>query len=336
MPLTNTQYDAVMRHYDALQEQNRYDQSARMEEVYLHVPEMAGLDDELASRSMEAARARIADPGADLSAYRQAMKEISERRRRLLIRSGYPEDYLDLHFHCPLCHDTGFVDGQRCSCFERIAADMLYGSISLRDELSRENFAHFSFDYYSDTIVDSTTGLTPLASAKRAYAAAREVAGTAGTGSANLFLYGNTGTGKTFLSHCITEEALRNGCYVLYFSAPELFDVLGGAFRGRDAGGGASLYRNSSRDTARAMIREAGLLVIDDLGTELVNAFTSSELFRIINERLESRRSTVISSNLSIEHLREKYSERVFSRIISNYKVVALTGEDIRIRKKFL
>lgn len=325
MALTNAQYEAVMRRYDAIREQHRYEQSRRTEEVYHAIPEMAALDDEAAAKSMEAARSRISDPGADLSAYRSSMRDVAERRIRLLKKAGYPEDYLEPVYSCPLCHDTGYADGQKCICFDRIAADMLYGRYSLRTALEAENFDHFSFRYYSDTIKDSTTNLTPRASAEAGLREARETAAHIGMPDNNLYLYGNTGTGKTFLAHCITKAALDDGRYVLYFPAPDLFDALSG-----------TSWRTGRSDTGRSMIREAELLVIDDLGTELTNSFTVSELFRVINERISENRSTVISTNLSLERLKDKYSERVFSRIASHYRIVHLTGDDIRIQKKLL
>mgnify|MGYP002927662923 CR=1 FL=1 len=83
-----------------------------------------------------------------------------------------------------------------------------------------------------------------------------------------------------------------------------------------------------------AYIFDCDLLIIDDLGTELTNSFISTQLFLCINERLARRKSTIISTNLSLESLRDLYSERVFSRISSNFKMRKLIGKDIRLMKK--
>ena len=76
------------------------------------------------------------------------------------------------------------------------------------------------------------------------------------------------------------------------------------------------------------------MLIIDDLGTEMTNTFVASQLFLCINERLMNKKSTIISTNLSLESLRDLYSERVFSRISSNFKMRKLIGKDIRLMKK--
>ena len=83
-------------------------------------------------------------------------------------------------------------------------------------------------------------------------------------------------------------------------------------------------------------IFDCDLLIIDDLGTELANSFTVSQLFLCLNERLLRKKSTIISTNLSLESLVNTYSERTFSRITSNYTMLKLTGDDIRIKKKLM
>ena len=76
--------------------------------------------------------------------------------------------------------------------------------------------------------------------------------------------------------------------------------------------------------------------VIDDLGTELTNSFVSSQLFCCINERIMNKKSTIISTNLTLADFMEAYSERTFSRVTSNYTMLKLVGNDIRIQKKLL
>jgi len=141
----------------------------------------------------------------------------------------------------------------------------------------------------------------------------------------NLFLYGDTGVGKTFLSHCIAHELLKSAHCVLYFSAFDLFDLLAG-----------NIFSKKDKSTEDELIYDCDLLIIDDLGTELTNSFVSSQLFLCINERIMRRKSTIISTNLKLENFSETYSERTFSRIASNYQMVKLIGKDIRIQKIFL
>lgn len=320
MPLTNSTYEAVMRRYDELRSDMRAELEARTEEIRERIPRIEYLEDLATSVSVDAAKARIADPSFDLDRYREAMREISSEKERLLTEAGYPADYLELQYSCPLCRDTGVFDGARCRCFNRIAAELIYGSEALRDILEAENFDTARFDLYPDSPSDPDTGETPRDTALDAFREVHSLAANIRKTPFNVYITGNTGVGKTFLSHAAAKTAADLGCSVLIFSSPELFDVLGDEAFGKSRGEGI-----------RKLVSDCDLLVIDDLGTEVGSSFVSSELFRIVNSRLDGGKSTVISSNLGIRELSSKYSERISSRILSRYKYIRLLGNDIRI-----
>lgn len=142
----------------------------------------------------------------------------------------------------------------------------------------------------------------------------------------NLFLYGDTGLGKTFLSHCIARELIESTHSVIYFSAFRLFDLFADATFGRS--------REDLPSELEQHVFDCDFLIIDDLGTEMTNSFVSSQLFLILNERILRRKSTLISTNLTLGTFADIYSERVFSRISSSYTMLKLIGDDIRIQKK--
>ena len=142
----------------------------------------------------------------------------------------------------------------------------------------------------------------------------------------NLLFYGTVGTGKSFLSNCIASALIEKGHSVIYFSAGDLFAKISEyAFRKNGRDSDSNPYED---------IYNCDLLVLDDLGTELTNSFVVSQLFTCLNERHLRRKSTVISTNLPMEDLRDRYSDRIFSRIVSNYDICKLSGQDVRIYKK--
>ena len=142
----------------------------------------------------------------------------------------------------------------------------------------------------------------------------------------NLLFYGNTGIGKTFLSNCIARELLNTSHSVIYLTAIELFQKFEASDFNRQSAG--DIPFNSS------YILDCDLLIIDDLGTENGNTYTNSKLFYCINERMLRRKSVIISTNLSLQEIRDTYSERIFSRLTSSYKILKLFGKDIRILKR--
>lgn len=324
MPLLNSQYDALMRQYDQKREKHRHEQLDREQEIDRVIPEYRRLSEQISSMSLEAARVRIFDPKADITSYSNELHRIAQQKADLLARHGYPEDYLEMRYDCPLCRDTGFADGVRCSCFRKAATDLLYKEYSLGNILEKENFSHFSFTWYSDTIQDESTGRTERQLAREAYDKSILFAENIGRPDNNLFIYGNTGVGKTFLTHCIAREVIENSHSALYFSARDFFDILADA-----------AFEREGRDGSyERMILDVDFLTIDDLGTEVTSSFVSSQLFFVLNERIRRNRSTIISTNLSPMDLSGLYSERIFSRIISHYTIVKIAGNDIRLQKK--
>ncbi len=259
------------------------------------------------------------------AALRGYIRSLSAKKTALLAEAGYPKDYLEPHFYCPDCQDTGYIGTQKCHCFRQAVIDLLYTQSNLKEFLDRENFSEFSLDYYPTRIVDRVTGLNARQTAKRALDECRKFVETFDTSFGNLFLYGDTGLGKTFLSHCIARELLDTTHSVIYFSAFRLFELFADATFGRNGEVPPDLEQH---------IFDCDFLIIDDLGTELTNTFVSSQLFLILNERILRRRSTLISTNLSLGTFADTYSERVFSRISSSYTMLKLIGDDIRIRKK--
>ena len=145
------------------------------------------------------------------------------------------------------------------------------------------------------------------------------------TKKGNLLLYGNTGVGKTFLINCIYKELTESAHSVIYLTAYEFFSELEKITFNRSVLAEEASQRMDS-------LLECELLVIDDLGSELSNSFTTSQLFHIVNERHLKNRSIIISTNLSIADLKEQYGERIFSRLVSNFEFLKIQGEDIRLK----
>lgn len=233
-----------------------------------------------------------------------------------MISAGFPADYLEPVYDCPDCKDTGYKNGEKCRCFKQQMISLLYEQSNIHKLLETENFSRLSYEYYSGE---------DLAAFERAVSICRSFINEFDQKYANLFFYGTVGCGKSFLSCCVAKELIEAGHSVIYFSAIGLFEFL--SRYSFDHKNKENLY-NAFED-----LYNCDLVIIDDLGTEITNSFVTSELFSCLNERHIRKRSTIISTNLSLGELRDRYSDRIFSRITSNYEVCKLSGQDIRMHK---
>ncbi len=321
MPLTNLQYDAIMRMYDTIRTDNRHIQNNRYEEVISTCPEYKNIEDEIISVSMNAASSLISGNAAD---YRQKLEVLNNRKKECLRSIGKPDDYLDNIYTCPKCKDTGYINQQRCSCFNKKAIELVYHDSNLKNITANENFDNFSYKWYDNTMPNPANGLTPYNNMQQVVSICHSFADNFDKEFSNLLLFGDTGVGKTFLSNCIAKELLDSAHSVIYLTAIELFKK----FEEQDFG------NKNNKEAGYDYILDCDLLIIDDLGTEVGNAYTNSKLFYCINERMLRKKSVLISTNLSLSEIRDTYSERVFSRITSCYKILKLFGADIRILKR--
>lgn len=324
MALSNAQYDEIMRGYQSRQLSNRHLTQNRLDAVYDKLPQLKSINEQIASLSVEAARKKLDDDNISFHVLKGKIEELRSQKTILLEKNGFEEDYFEPVYTCKDCKDTGYINGEKCHCFKQEVINVVYSQSNIKNILSRENFNSFSYEYYSDQEINPTTGLSSLETAKRAVEECKRFIVDFNNKPKNLFFYGNTGVGKTFLSNCVAKELLEKGNSVIYFTAFQLFDILSKGVFDRDA----------DAILAHQNIFDCDLLIIDDLGTEFANSFTTSQLFLCVNERLLRQKSTIISTNLNLNQMIDMYSERTWSRISSNYTLIKLFGDDIRIQKK--
>lgn len=314
--LTNKQYDDIYKIYDEIQYRNRQILMDRKKEVKDSIPEYQTLTDNLVSLTSSFARDISELPGTGLRDYQTALKDLAQKKKQLLISYGFSSDYLDPIYECQDCKDTGYIDGNKCRCFKQRIVNFAYDQSHIRSHLEKNNFATLSTAYYEGA---------DLVAFNNILAKIKEYINSFDNTFNNLLFMGNVGVGKTFLSECIAKELLDSGHTVLYLSAEKLMEIFSNKIKNVTADESSS----NSDD-----LMSCDLLIIDDLGTEMINSFTISNLFSLLNERILREKSVVISTNLSMNDFRDLYSERIASRIVSNYELLKITGPDIRIMKK--
>lgn len=309
---------------------NQAEQQRRTEEVYRDIPQVEQIDDRLRGQMAELVRLTISRP-PDLAARLEALKEanldLQMRRAELLTEHGYPIEYLDEIISCPECQDTGLVNGVLCACMERRYNHELTKELSALLRNGNESFEQFDLNYYSDQ-PEAESGISPRQAMTIAFQACRHFAYSFPDISQNLLLRGGTGLGKTYLSACIARVVAEKGfsvCYDTAFSALEAFEK--------------QKFSRSPEDAEAASVRvsrmlSCDLMILDDLGTEMVTPMSVSALYTLLNSRLNAGLHTVISTNCTNEELERRYTPQICSRIHGEFLELPFYGTDIRLMQK--
>lgn len=324
MGLSNSQYQAILREYDRIQAEERAKREERIEEVYQKIPELKTLNLESGKLALESYLSiREKKDNTIFDKLSKDIEDIKAKKILLLRKQGFSDDYTELGYKCDLCKDTGFVDGKKCRCFNDKVRKLLYEKSNIQKILERENFQTFSYEYFDDKHIEKELGTTVRKYMEEIVVFCKNFVENFPEKHENIIFIGNTGVGKTFLSNCITKELIDKYYSAIYLSAAELFEYVARA----------KMEDDMFAKEINEHIMEDDVLIIDDLGTELVNTFTSTQLFYIINHRINAEKSTIISTNLSLKLLRDNYSDRIVSRFLSSYDIIKLYGEDIRKQK---
>lgn len=317
----NNLHAKVMARYEAIRKEEEDGQKARRAEIHQRIPRVADLDRLMAMNSLNVARVHLKNPeDADTEIRRLKEENLNFRQEKmeLMVALGFPMDYMELRYHCRKCNDTGYVGGVKCSCYTRHLAEIVYEESDFHEWMNDHSFDTFDESLFDDKTINPEYNRTMRQNIRENAAIARRYIAEFPIHAENLYFYGPSGTGKTFLATCIAKALLEEGHVVVYRTSSQLMtDIKDVKFR--------------DNEELENLLMECDLLIIDDLGTEMVSDLAKTELFNLINLRLLHKKKMLISSNLKLENIRDKYSERLSSRIMGEFIFVPFFGDDLRL-----
>ncbi len=322
-------YDSVWQILGERRRQSRDGLATRREEIARTLPGVAALEREMAAQAASVTKIIVSDPaaaGARIEELAQANLATQREREALLAGAGYPADYLTERHVCDLCRDSGYVGQTMCRCMAGLLRAEAAARLSRYAPTGSATFGSFSLEYYPDTADGG--GIPPRAWMADILDDCRRWAEPFAPHGESLLLVGPTGLGKTHLSVAMAAQVTQQGYGVLYTPVQRMMDILEAErfSRGADA-------KEQYRDATAAYL-DCDLLILDDLGAEFMTQFVSATLFHILNTRLLEERPTVISTNLGLEDMGARYSQRMSSRLFCGYRVMLFKGDDIRFRKR--
>lgn len=312
MALGNTKMQDILKEYEATRMKNHDLMVKRRAEVEAKAPAYFALHREIISLCMKHTNAALYPEGNDApSDYHAALSELRAAKEAALVEAGFPADYLEPVYTCPDCKDTGFLETAQCGCLKKRITRALYAQSGIEHLLETNNFSTLSYDYYEGADLEAFRGAVQVC---------RDMIDHFPEQKDSLLFTGTVGCGKSFLSGCVAKELMDRGISAVYFSSSQLFDIL---------------YQNGLYNSHEDLYNYE-LVIVDDLGSEVTNSVVTAALFSFLNERILRKKATIISTNLSLSEMKDRYSERIASRIIQNYKICKLSGPDIRILQKRL
>ena len=313
---------------DLIRSDNQAEHQRRLSLVYARVPEIQRMDETMRRQMTELVRLTISHP-VDLKERLAALEkdnlDIQMRRAELLVENGWPVEYLDDIYSCPKCRDSGVYEGGVCSCLEKLYNKELTKELGTLLQHGDESFERFDLNYYDAAPVG---GVSPRETMTMVLGACRKFADNFPAVSANLLFQGGTGLGKTYLSACIARVVAAKGYSVCYDSAAAALEAFEVQKFSRDP---------EASEAANARVQrmlDCDLMILDDLGTEMISSISTSALYTLLNTRLVNGKKIIISTNCSDEELQKKYTPQIYSRIKGEFLRLPFVGRDIRLIRK--
>lgn len=315
----------IMRNYEKKRNKALADQKTRIEEVYTRVPRIRDINEAISKTGVLISKEILKNPDnfqEKIDEIKEKMEDLKREKAILLTENNIPLEYMDINYECNKCKDTGFLEtGNKCNCFKQALINNAYEMSNLEHMLKKENFNSFNINMFSDEVFEDEE-LTPRQNMMEILNVSEGFClNFDADNEENLLFYGTTGLGKTFMCNCIAKALLDKGKIVVYQTAFKILELI----ENHKFNKGPSIS-----DEQYNQLFNADLLIIDDLGTELTNTFTNTEVFNIVNSRLIKGSKTIISTNLKPMEMFNTYTDRVFSRILSKFTPLRFYGPDLR------
>ena len=316
-------YEKAGQRLEARRKKAEDEQKMRRNAAVVRCPELIEVEREMAECAVQAVKAIGLGDDAEKQVLHISEKSLEAQRRRkeILKNAGFPEDYLETKYTCPVCKDTGFHDGYYCSCYKKLIRQTAIDELGISDQIRKCTFDSFRLDCYPD-VTDPVLGISQKEQMRTVFEYCYDWAKDFSRRSTGLIMLGKTGLGKTHLSLAISGVVINKGYSVYYNSVQNIMDRLQKEHFGR--------LDTNTQESITEDLFDSYLLILDDLGAEFSTQFTVAELYNILNTRMINSKPVIISTNLTVREIEEKYSQRIASRIVGSCMPLQFCGRDIR------
>lgn len=302
--------------------ENERQLNQRKNEVYKKAPRLKEIEEEM--RFLNLKRIDQVINSEDFSGTLAQISKLKKEQESIFHEIGIDESYLELKYFCSICKDTGIHERKACICRKRLLAQKLYDQSMIEERIKKENFSTFNANLFRKAR-QSNEDISPYENIVSIKRDLQNILSKKDKKLPNMYFYGKVGTGKTFMINCVAKELMDQGTPVLYQSSNDMLNFLNSY---------QFMYTEDKKEHKAKvdLIYDVDVLIIDDLGTEMVTDVTRSNLFEVINKRMVAEKTTIISSNIMIYDLQQHYDARISSRIMGEYTPLEFFGNDIRMQ----
>ena len=202
-----------------------YEAERRKNDVFEKFPELSRLETEITLAGVRYARSLISEAASSPSAneYLEKLDYLNKKKETLLSEYNIPADYLEPRFSCAICEDRGYIskDGTSapCSCYQNLYLEQLFKVSNLVDD-GETGFEYFNENYYPAN-PDKKKYFTDISPREQILEVKKQCLNFIDTfadkSTQNLYFYGPTGTGKTFVAKSIElKSSKRDTPFVSY------------------------------------------------------------------------------------------------------------------------
>lgn len=246
------------------------------------------------------------------------LKAIREEKEKILKQMGLSSADLEPKYSCKKCKDVGYYNGGACDCFRKRLNELLIKECGT----GKESLSDFS-DFNEKIIKDENQKLQLLKLKKKFQDLAKSYPSSS---PKFILLSGKSGVGKTFIVECLAKALIERSFLVSFVSAFGMNNLL-------------LSYHTSFDDKKQSYLNallDPDVLVIDDLGTEpILKNVTLEYLLLILSERSRLDKLTIITTNLDLNELMDRYHERIFSRLCNKREsfIAQIEGMNLRLQQ---